>query len=283
MSPPRDRRRFPPEQIEALFQAVLIDDDVDAITELPDRITFDHDAAVLADGFDICRQLWLDGVDRRELLALIDILARDRDLDADNRRRFKHMRAKLKHFRFACALYGERHRYPVLTDWLTTALGHLQDAFKTGQDGRVLEKVLVTRVLLSPLAWTLMRREQDRLVLTGAAGLRAYVARDMARLAEVVAHPTLTGAQFHAARKVASRQVSFYDTMRTVRPSDDAYRMSRTLAAINGLMGDLHDRLVERRVAGVQDYHREHFALPPEIHGRIAALVDRYRASGLAI
>jgi hypothetical protein len=34
--------------------------------------------------------------------------------------------------------------------------------------------------------------------------------------------------------------------------------------------------LVERRVAGTQDYHRESFCLPDDIRRRLIALVDRY-------
>ena len=274
-------RRFPEDRVEALFQAVLIDDDVDDFTQLPARITLDHDEALLADGFRICHQLLVDGVDIAALRSLLSKLERDRDLDAADRLGFKHMRAKLKHFRFACALYGSEHRYPTLIDWFTTALGHLQDAFKTGQAGRVLHKAWVANLFLSRAAWPLLERERDRLRLTSSADFRDYLRKQVIHLAALLERPTVTGAEFHAGRKVASRQVAFYDNVRTIRFSDEAYQMSRSLAAINGLMGNMHDQLIERRVAGVQDYHREQFALPAEIRNRIAALVDTYRTSGL--
>jgi len=276
-----DSHRFPAEQVDALFQAVLIDDDVDAYTELPDHMTLDHDQTLLADGFRLCRQLWIDGVDPAGLRDLLTKLSKDRDLDAADRLRFKHMRARLKHFRFACALYGADHRYPTLIDWFTTALGHVQDAFKTGQERRVLRKTRVAGLFLSPIGWPLVERERDRLHLTDSAAFRDYLRRQMLKLAATIEQPTITGAEFHAARKIASRQVAFYDTMRTLRPSTEAYRMSRSLAAINGLMGNMHDDLVERRVAGLQDYHRERFPLPADIRDRITALIDGYRRSGL--
>lgn len=278
-----DARRFPSDQLEALFQAVLVDDMVDAKTALPDRITLEHDAALLADSFRICRQLWLEGVEPGELRALLDLLARDRDLGAADRLRFKHARAKLKHFRFACALYGAGHRYPPVTDWMTTTLGHLQDAFKNGQAGRVGRRVRMTRLLLASLPSALMRRERDRLDLTSSDGFLAYLRREIAGLAGLLARADVTGAEFHAGRKIASRQVAFYDNMRIIRPSEEAFCMSRSLAAINGLMGDMHDRLIERRVAGVQDYHRERFGLPTDIRDRIGALIDRYSSSGLRV
>jgi hypothetical protein len=128
----------------------------------------------------------------------------------------------------------------------------------------------------------LLQREVDHLTPTTSAGFRDYVAREIATLEDILSYRLLTGAQFHATRKIASRLVSFYDTLRTIAPSDEAFRMSRALAAINGLMGAMHDVLIERRIAGTQDYHRDPFALPDEIRSRLAALVARYRASGLA-
>lgn len=273
---------FPPEQLTRLLDAVLNDDEVDAHTALPDRIELHYDEALLADCFRLCRQLWAEGVSRTDLIALLDCLRVERDLDAEDRYRFKIMRAKLKHFRFACALYGERHTYPILTDWLTTALGHVQDAFRNGQDRRVVHKSIVARLLLLR-GWPLLIRERDQVVLTSSEGFRAYLLRETRALDAAVARPKVTGAQFHATRKVASRLVSFYDTLRTLKPSQDALLMSRSLAAINGLMGTMHDELVERRAAGLQDYYREQFALPSNIRYRIIELVDRFRLSNCAV
>lgn len=277
-----DARRFSDAQCAALFDAILVDDVVDADTDLPDRITLDHSPADLLDCYRICRQLWRAGVDRDAMIASNALLLRDRDLGTDDRLRFKYARARFKHLRFACALYGERHAYPVLFDWMTTLLGHLQDAFRTGRAGKVWREALLCRLFLARGPWRLLQREADRLTPTTSEGFRDYVAQQIATLEDILSRDLLTGAQFHATRKIASRLVSFYDTWRTIAPSDEAFRMSRSLAAINGLMGAMHDVLIERRVAGTQDYHRDPFPLPAEIRGRIAALVARYRASGLA-
>ncbi len=276
-----DRRRFSAEQLDRLFQAVLVDDEVDAVTELPDRITLDHNPEQLIDCYRICRQLWREGVDRRAFAALIRKVGDDGDLDPTDRLAFKYARAKLKHLRFACALYGTEHRYPTVMDWMTTTLGHLQDAFKNGQRARVRREALLCRFFLSPLPQAVLRREQDRLRWTDTAGFRRYLAREIDTLDAVVRQPWVTGRTFHATRKIASRQVSFYDTLRTIAPSDEYLKMSRALAAINGLMGNLHDTLVERRIAGTQDYHRTPFVLPEDIRERLAGLVACYRASGL--
>ena len=274
-------RRFSQAQCAALFEAVLIDDDVDAHTELPERITLDFDQALLLDCYGLCRQLWLSGVERGDLIRLNVVLLRDRDLDPFDRLQFKHVRAKFKHLRFAHALYGKGHDYPMLLDWLTTLLGQLQDAFKTKQAGTVWRRAMLCRLFLARGSWRLLRNELDRLQPTTSAGFREYMARQVTTLEGVLAQDLLTGAQFHATRKIASRLVSFYDTLRTISPSEQAYKMSRYLAAINGLMGTMHDDLVERRIAGLQDYHSHPFALPHEIRERLTKLVARFRIAGL--
>ncbi len=276
----RDDRPFSDAQCQALFDAVLIDDEVDAHTELPARITLDHDPEILWDCYRISRQLWA-GVDLQEMIALNAVLRQRRTLASADRFRFKYARAKFKHLRFACALYGERHAYPTMLDWMTTALGHLQDAFKLGLGGKVYREALLCRVFLARGVQAILRRQVDHLAPTSVASFRAYVARQIATLEEAATRDVLTGAQFHASRKIASRLVSFYDTLRIVAPSDEAFKMSRSLAAINGLMGAMHDELIERRVAGTQDYHHDSFGLPEEIRARISALVERYRMSGL--
>lgn len=276
-----DAQRFAQATCDALFQAVLIDDEVDAHTELPDRMTLDYDPAQLLDCYRLCRQLWREGVDHAAFGALIDTLRRERDLGPEQRLAFKYARAKIKHLRFAWALYDERHRYPHVMDWMTTALGHLQDAFKNGDRAKVYREAVLCRFFLSAGPQALLAREIDRLRLTSGESFRAYMGRQAATLEAALRQPLMTGHQFHATRKILSRQVSFYDTLRTLQPSDEAFKMSRSLAALNGLMGNMHDDLVARRVAGEQDYHRDAFALPADIQERLVALVKLYAASGL--
>ncbi|WP_442679182.1 hypothetical protein ACSBM8_17045 [Sphingomonas sp. ASY06-1R] len=272
-------RRFTAAQCEALFEAVLIDDVVDAHTELPERITLDFDASLLADGYYLCRQWWKEGVRRAGLVTLIDTLQRDRDLSAADRLTFKYARAKFKHLRFACALFRDDHRYPRVLDWLTVALGHLQDGFKNGQRGKVWRDALLCRLLLSGPVYRIIEREVDQWTPATTGQFRSYILAQIDQLRGVLARETVTGAQFHATRKIISRQSAFYVTILTITGGDEAYKMSRALAAINGLMGSLHDLLVEQRVAGTFDYHRAPMALPDEIRRRLADLVARYDAS----
>ena len=274
--PTMDWPRFTAAQCDALFAAVLIDDEVDAKTELPDTIMLDYSERQLVACFAICRQLWETGIRREDLLALTDMLWRDGDLAAPDRLRFKHARARFKHLRFAYALYDSRHRYPLMLDWMTTAMGHLQDAFKNGRRGAVAREAVRYRLFLSSLPQRLLAREIGRFFPASGASFRDQTLRQVATLRRVLSADAVTGAQFHATRKIVSRQVSFYDSLRTIEPSAHAYMMSRSLAAINGLMGGMHDDLVMQRIAGTRDYHREPFALPAEIRKRLTMLAERY-------
>lgn len=163
-------RTFTNEQCDALFAAILIDDEVDRETELPATIRFDYARRDLIDCFGLAHRLWETGFDRDFLVHAAATLLRDGNLDA--------------------------------ADWMT--------------------------------------------------------AREL-----------------HAARKIIGRQVSFYDTLRTLHPSPDSDRMSRSLSAINGLMGSLHDELVVTRTRDRSTYDEVRFALPDPIRTRLAALVDR--------
>ncbi|WP_157215875.1 hypothetical protein [Flavisphingomonas formosensis] len=268
--------RFASGQVEALFDAVLVNDVVEPNTSLPDSIAFPIDDRLIQDCFALVLQLWRDGIDRREARMLVGRLVRHADLDPAHRVAYKHVRAKFKQLRFACVLYDRRHRCPPLVKAVTTLMGHVQDAFRNRHPMAVRGYALLLRLLLSRPLWALMTWEARVLRPEGAEGFRRYRTAEMRRLAAMLAAPQLTGDAFHAMRKIVSRFVAFIDVLRTLRPGEDVYRLSRFLSAINGLMGAMHDDLVERHTTGALDYHSEPVALPPAIRDRIAALVGRY-------
>lgn len=272
-----DGAPFSADRCDALFAAVLIDDEIDDDTRLPARIRLDYAQDELAACFRLCRQLWYAGFDRAVLIELVAKLVRDRDLGEDDRLRFKHMRAKFKHFRYAHALYGAAHAYPRLLDRITITMGHLQDAYRHQRGGTVLREAAILRLMLTRLPLGALHREADRLMLTTTSAFRALLEKDVRALAAIVATDTVTGHHFHLTRKVVGRQVSFWDTLRTIEPTPERYDMSRSLSAINGLMGDLHDDLVERRATDRASYGAS-FVLPAEIRARIEALLTVYPA-----
>jgi len=269
---------FPAATLDTLFAAVLIDDEIDDHVSLPDPIKLDASADDLRNCFRLCRQLWTDGFDRAEALRLVHLLLHEGDLNAENRLSYKYIRAKYKHLRFAFTLYDTRHACPPKFKLVTTIMGHLQDAFRNGQRYAATGYALMLRVLLTRPFWNVTRKEAFSAPLDDPAGFVRFMKAEIAKLRAALAQETLSGAEFHAMRKIVSRHVSFFDTLRTLRPTEPAYKMSRYLSAINGMMGSMHDNLVERGVSGEQDYRRHRFALPAERRERLQLLVDRYPA-----
>lgn len=273
----RDERRTASEQdCERLFAAILVDDRVDAHTELPDAIPIDLSREQIVACFALCRQLWIDGVDRRRVAAMIAPMRRGGGTSADEQRAFKHLRAKFKHLRFAFASFDERHRYPPALDRLTKTMGQLQDAFKNGRRARVVWRATMLRLLLSRPLFGRVTRAVDSYRAGSPESLRRFMCGQMLLVRESLARPEVTGREFHQLRKIISRQVAMYDALRTLYPEPAFRQLSRYLGAINGLMGAEHDRLIERRFAGL-DYHGESFALPPEIRQRLSAVVEKYQ------
>jgi hypothetical protein len=271
-----DARRFDHARLDELFDLILIDDDVDPETPLPAQVPLDWDQEALVDGYRLSRQLWIEGTDHGKLIELVRKLRRDRDLNDEDRLAYKYARAMYKHVRFAHALADARHRYPIILNWTTVALGHLQDAFKNKHRASVWRQAQLNLFLLSGGPQDLVHNEIDRLRADTPAGFRTYTLRQMDGLRAALARDTMTGKVFHHTRKIASRQVAFLNNMLALRHDEDLYRTARCWAAINGLMGSMHDVLIERRVAGTQDYHREQFALPDDIAGRLRAILALY-------
>ncbi len=280
VSPRADAAVFGPALCDRLFEAILIDDVVDDATRLPAEIGFDYSPETLSACLGLCRELWRTGFDRSLLIAMTAQLVRGKPLDDLQRRRFKAVRAKFKHFRYAYRLYAADHDVPRLLDDVTIVMGKLQDAIRNDRGAATIGHALTLRLLLSaPFVRRLERSGRD-ITTTDAASFRAMLEDDAARLAALSAQAAITGQELHAGRKIIGRQVSFYDTLRTLAPSQEAYDMSRSLSAINGLMGDLHDELVVEKAIDPRSYDRDRFAMPPRIAARLAALVAALAHAG---
>lgn len=255
---------------------MLVHDEVDLDAGPPAAIHLDYAPEQFSRCFRLCRQLWRDGVDRADFGRMIARLASGRTLSAADRRAFKHVRARFKHLRFAYATYDRRHRYPRVLHWLVSLMGHLQDAFRNDRAAAVVRLARLLRLFLTPWPYRLVADEIDRFEPSSTAALRRYVGDQVAAIRRAIARPAVTPKAFHELRKIISRQVAFYDTLKTLYPSGYHDQVSRYLSTINGLMGSLHDTLIERRLRGELDYHADAFALPEEIRQRLATLADRY-------
>ena len=268
------RQTFPAETLRQLFDAVEVNDAIDAHVSLPDPIVLACPQETIGRCYALCLQFWEDGA-HAELLELLEKLLRHEELGADERLHYKHIRARYKHLRFAQRLYGKHHRAAFLFDRTTRVLGHLQDAFRGGQRGATVRYGLLLRLLLSKPVWSIIRRSVETTRLDNEAGLVACQRAAMKRLQHLIARTSFTGKEFHKVRKIVSTQVSYYDTLRTIEHSDHAFRMSRFLAAINGLMGARHDEMIAEALAGRRDYGTR-APLDKGTRSRLETLLSRY-------
>lgn len=269
--------RFSPLTVQALFDAVDIDDIVDAQTCLPDPIVLTCSEATMRHCFSLCLQFWETGFSREELSGLVQKLIREGSWTADERMIFKFIRARFKHLRFAQQLYGNHHNRSRLLGRTTIYMGHLQDAYRGEDRAGVVAYGRRLRVVLSKPVWASLRYVITHTRLDDAAGFAAYRLRRIRCLEGLLTQAVFTGGEFHNMRKIISEQVSHYDTLRSLDPAQGSYyRMSRYLAAINGLMGARHDEMVADAQSGRQSYHAS-APLDESIRERLEVLVARYQ------
>lgn len=263
--------------LNAMFYAVDTDDIVDPYVSLPNPVPVACTQDEMGRCLDLCVQFWEQGADRLVMRNLAGQLLRTGDLAPDERVKYKYIRARYKHLRFAFVLYGTRHKPPPLFAATVAVMGHLQDAFRIGNRASVMRYGVLLRALLSKPVWQYVRREVAGLKLDDASGFLAFRQSEVQRIRHAL-QSTLTSHDFHSIRKIVSRQVSFYDTLKTLEPDDQLYKVSRFLSAINGLMGSMHDALIEESGAGQRDYHRDVLDLPDDIRARLEMLVAYYPA-----
>ena len=270
------RTQFSQHTLETLFEAILVNDVADEHVTLPAVIPSDFSTEQVAECFALCRQLWLDGISYKQFLDLAWKIMRNQDLSEPDRVAFKYIRAKYKHMGFGFILYTPRHKRPFLYEATSTLMGEVQDAFRNG----LPKKVLMFGLALRVLAATPFQKKRESMVrnavLDTTAHFNAYLKAEIAKIPGYLNQPDVTSAQFHALRKIISRHVSFFDTLRTLCPSESHRQMSRFLSAINGLMGRMHDDLIAQSVSGQLDYHKDRIAVPARIRTMLEDLAHSY-------
>mgnify|MGYP001310487166 CR=1 FL=1 len=264
---------FPEAMPDRLFDYILENDVVTEDCVPPADIPMQFSDTEIVDAFRLARQLFSRRLDINLFRRLTATLAIKSDLSAPDRLAFKHARAKFKQVRFAKANFDKRHVYPPCLNLTTAVLGHLQDDFKNGHSVRTRARGVLACALLSPVPFMLILRELRDFRPVSADGLREWTGDENRRLQNIMAKPELTAREFHSTRKIISRRVSLYDTLRVITPSPALDQTSRFLATLNGLMGALHDKLVEEKARGARDYNNEVFPMPRNIRDRLTALV----------
>jgi CHAD domain-containing protein len=264
-----------------LFAAILADDEIDRDADLPAAVALDCRDEALRACYRLSRQLWDEGVDRAALASIVDRALWRGSLDPDERVAFKHARAKFKHLRYACSLFGAGHRYPWLFHRITAGMGQLQDALDNHQRAAATRIAAWLRVLFARAPYGWARREIDTLPPTTPAAFRAYLGQDVRHMAAELGRGDSSADEFHQLRKIVGRHVSLYCNLQVLAPSPMYAALTRYLGTINGLMGDVHDDLVTARFHGVVRDVRNRFAIPEEIEVRLGRLVRWYRRGGL--
>lgn len=277
-SVPVETPQFTREQCQALFAAVLVDDIIDHTATLPADAYRAPDPATLAACYRLSRQLWKDGTDRHALARITRQLCWRGTLDVDTQRAFKHQRAKFKQLRASYAVCSAAHRYPAAFHVTTAAMGRLQDAFRNHRRVATFRNAVSLRVLLARPCYRVIEREVDAFAPTTGAAFDRYVAGQMDCVAAALERSRVTGHEFHATRKVVSRQTALCCALTILQPGPGHTALLRYLGSINGEMGKFHDGLVERRFQRARGYATDTFEMPETIHARLTALVQWYRS-----
>jgi hypothetical protein len=267
---------FSSEQCDALFAAVLVHDDYFPDAVLPEHVRLDYTQEQLGASYGLCLQLWRTGTEWPELAKIVRGMSDAGGGDVATLQAFKDFRARFKHLHFACHNVDARHAYPRWLHWFTGIMGEMLDGFKYGKTAVGRRYGLVLRLFMTRGPRHMIEREVDQFTPCTTESFRAYVKQQIDELRALLAKTECTGKQFHDGRKVVSRMVAFYDDMKILYPTPDHDALTQVFSSINGLMGSMHDDLVERKMNGTLDYKQDLFALPDTIRSRLTDIARAF-------
>lgn len=267
---------FSAAQCDALFSAVLVHDQLYPDAILPDSIHLDYTSEQLNECFQICKQLWQAGANRKHLCQMIDKIYVQGALNTEDQYAYYCMRAKIKHLRFAFVMFDERHKYPKIFHWMTAVMGYLQDVLKNAQHSNVKLAALLVKLFLSKPFYGFADKEIIKFQPSSVESFRQFVQDEIHFIRMKLVKGPVTSHEFHEMRIVISRQVAMYDNFKTLYPSAYHQSISQYLSTLNGLMGTLHDELITKKFDKTQHYYKDNFVIPNEITGRLKQLISKY-------
>lgn len=269
-------KAFSKKQCDDLFAAVLVHDELYPEATLPDAIHLDYTQEQLSQCYKICQQLWQEGPNREALSQMVDKIYKQGELNEQDQYAYYCMRAKIKHLRFACIMFDERHRYPRVFHLMTAVMGHLQDVLKNAQHSSVWPAALLVRLFLSKPLYAIAVKEIQNFQPSTVESFRQYVSEEINFIRLNLAKDEVTSHEFHDMRKVISRQVAMYDNLKTLYPSAYHQSISKCVSTLNGLMGSMHDELIAKKFDKTQHYYKDKFMMPEEIRLRLEQLTSKY-------
>lgn len=271
-----ERAQFPSAAFTTLAHNIEVNDHVHLDAQLPTHIDMSISQEEVGTCYALAWQYLVRHVDRASFRRVVTRITRRGSATPDESAAFKDVRARFKHLRFARSNLDARHQYPYALHKMTSLMGTFQDAFRNSQRLPTLTWGSLLGIALSPLCYRMLVRTISDFRPATPASIHAHLMAENRELAALVSSPDtqVTARAFHEMRKIISRQVAFTDLLRVIRPSPPLDGVSYYLATLNGLMGNMHDTLVERRSSGEQDYERDVFPLPEEIRQRLLAWVS---------
>lgn len=268
---------FSAAQCEALFNALLLHDEINLEISLPIPSHENYTQEQLTEYFQLSHQLWRDGLSRLLLQEMIGKICRQGKLDEDDKHTYYCMRAKIKHLRYAFLMFDKNHRYPLMFHWMAAAMGYVQDLLKSSQHSRVKHAAILVKFFLTKPIYTLLIKKFDKFSPSSPKNFRQYLDDSIDFINSKLIKDKLTSHEFHEVRRVISRFVTFYNCVYILYPHNYQHAVLLYLRTINGLMGSLHDDLIVASFNKTQNYHKDTFKIPTEIKQRLIAYVDFYK------
>ncbi|EUK19461.1 hypothetical protein [Commensalibacter papalotli (ex Servin-Garciduenas et al. 2014)] len=272
-----ERFHFSEEQCQQLYDMICVDDKVDLQSNLPSHINFDYTQKQLIEGFMISRQLWLEGILDKRFPEIVKQLCSSYHISEEDKVIYKMVRAKFKHLCYACRGFDERHKPPFLLGRTTALLGIIQDGFKHKKANIVIPNALLLNALWNKKGQSLLKKEVYRFFPCDVESFTSAVNKRVTFIQnETQQNSTVSAHQFHTLRKQMSMLSAVYGTFDVLFPSSYHHQTFQYLATINGLMGDYHDILIERKINKTQNYFFDHFIIPEEISSRLANFIKHF-------
>lgn len=268
---------FSAAQCDALFNALLLHDEINLETSLPKPNYENYTQEQLSQYFQLSHQLWRDGLSRLLLKEMIEKIYHQGKLDADDKHTFYCMRAKIKHLRYAFLMFDKNHRYPLMFHWMAAAMGYLQDILKSSQRSKVKYAANLVKFFLTKTIYALVIKKFDKFAPSSPENFRQYLDDSVDFINSKLIKDKLTSHEFHEVRRVISRFVTFYNCIYILYPDNYQHAILLYLRTINGLMGSVHDDLIVASFNKTQNYRKDTFIIPTEIKQRLIAYVDFYK------